>query len=49
LLYVKGERHTARHIIAVVWHALVLAFFSKYGRGTDDRPTEEEAAVGENV
>lgn len=40
-LYEEGEPHTTRHIIAVVWHALVLAFFSKYGRGTDDRPREE--------
>lgn len=38
-LYEPGELHTARHIIAVVWHALVLAFFSRYGVGTDDRPT----------
>lgn len=28
----------SRHIIAVAWHALVLAFFSRYRRGTDDRP-----------
>lgn len=38
-LYVEGEPHTARHIIAVVWHALVLAWFSRYRMGTDDRPT----------
>lgn len=38
-LYVEGEEHTARHIIAVAWHALVLAFFSRYHIGTDDRPT----------
>lgn len=37
-LYVEGEQHVARHIIAVVWHALVLAFFSRYHVGTDDRP-----------
>lgn len=41
-LYVEGEEHVARHIIAVVWHACVLAFFSRYGRGTDDRPRDEE-------
>lgn len=41
-LYVAGEAHTTRHIIAVVWHACVLAWFSKYGKGTDDRPTEEQ-------
>lgn len=40
-LYVEGEAHTTRHIIAVVWHAIVLAFFSKYHVGTDDRPREE--------
>lgn len=27
-----------RHIVAVVWHACVLAYFSRYGVGTDDRP-----------
>lgn len=27
-----------RHIIAAAWHCLVLAWFSKYGVGTDDRP-----------
>jgi hypothetical protein len=37
-LYREGEQHTARHIIAVCWHALVLAFYSRYGVGTDDRP-----------
>lgn len=42
-LYVEGEPHTARHIIAVVWHACVLAFFSRYGVGTDDRPQLPEA------
>jgi hypothetical protein len=40
-LYVEGEPHIARHIVAVVWHACVLAFFSKYGRGTDDRPRDD--------
>lgn len=39
-LYVEGEMHTARHIIAVVWHASVLAFFSRFGVGTDDRPID---------
>lgn len=29
----------SRHIIAVVWHALVLAFFEQFNRGTDDRPS----------
>jgi hypothetical protein len=38
-LYIEGEEHTARHIIAVAWHALVLAFFSRYNIGTDDRPS----------
>ena len=28
----------SRHIIAVVWHAIVLAWFSRHGVGTDDRP-----------
>lgn len=37
-LYVDDEPHTGRHIIAVVWHALCLAWFSKHGMGTDDRP-----------
>lgn len=37
-LYVEGEAHVARHIIAVVWHALCLAYFSRYGVGEDDRP-----------
>lgn len=37
-LYEEGEAHTTRHIIAVVWHACVLAFFSRYHVGTDDRP-----------
>jgi hypothetical protein len=40
-LYEADEQHTVRHIIAVVWHALVLAFYSKYHRGEDDRPREE--------
>lgn len=36
----------SRHIIAVMWHACVLAFYSRYGVGTDDRPivpTERDA------
>lgn len=33
-----------RHIIAVVWHALVLAWFSRYNVGTDDRPQLPDAA-----
>lgn len=37
-LYEDGEPHTTRHIIAVAWHALVLAYFSRYNVGTDDRP-----------
>ena len=37
-LYLEHEAHTARHIIAVVWHALVLAYYSRYRVGTDDRP-----------
>jgi hypothetical protein len=37
-LYVEGETHLSRHIIAVAWHALVLAYFSRYNVGTDDRP-----------
>lgn len=37
-LYVDGERHTARHIVAVIWHACVLAYFSRFGVGNDDRP-----------
>lgn len=37
-LYLPDEPHTARHIIAVAWHALVLAWFSRYHKGTDDRP-----------
>lgn len=37
-LYIEGEQHNARHIVAVVWHALVLAWFSRYKVGTDDRP-----------
>lgn len=37
-LYIEGEAHTARHIIAVVWHAMCLAWFSRYQIGTDDRP-----------
>ena len=37
-LYEEGERHVVRHITAVVWHALVLAYFSRFGVGTDDRP-----------
>jgi hypothetical protein len=28
----------SRHIIAVAWHACVLAYYSLYGVGTDDRP-----------
>lgn len=40
-LYLEGEPHTSRHIIAVVWHSLALAFFSRYNRGTDDRPSLE--------
>jgi len=36
-LYVEGEAHVARHIIAVVWHACCLAYFSRYGVGEDDR------------
>lgn len=37
-LYLPTEPKTARHIIAVVWHALALAWFSRYGVGEDDRP-----------
>lgn len=43
-LYVEGEEHTTRHIIAVVWHACVLAWFSKWGKGTDDRPEVNRGA-----
>lgn len=28
----------SRHIVAVIWHACVLAYFSARGVGTDDRP-----------
>jgi hypothetical protein len=45
-LYVAGEAHTTRHIIAVVWHACVLAWFSRYGVGTDDRPHDAERDDG---
>lgn len=44
-LYVEGEEHTARHIIAVAWHALVLAYFSRYGVGNDDRPIKSGRPV----
>jgi hypothetical protein len=37
-LYEDGEPHVVRHIIAVVWHALALAWFSRFNKGTDDRP-----------
>jgi hypothetical protein len=37
-LYLDDEVPCTRHIIAVVWHALVLAWFSKHQKGTDDRP-----------
>jgi Domain of unknown function (DUF5664) len=37
-LYVPGETHVVRHIIAVVWHACCLAYFSRYSVGEDDRP-----------
>jgi hypothetical protein len=30
-----------RHIVAVVWHACVLAWFSLHGVGTDDRPVTQ--------
>ncbi len=36
-----NEPHTVRHIVAVVWHACVLAYFSRFGVGTDDRPRPE--------
>ena len=37
-LYLDGEPHVVRHIIAVVWHACALAWFSIMDKGTDDRP-----------
>ena len=42
-LFDEGQPRVShsRHIIAVVWHALVLAFFERFNRGTDDRPIEE--------
>lgn len=44
-LYTPDEPHTARHIIAVVWHACVLAYFSRFGVGTDDRPVLNDQPV----
>lgn len=41
-LYVANEPHTARHIVAVIWHACVLAYFSRFGVGNDDRPRPEQ-------
>lgn len=35
----------ARHIVAVIWHGLVLAYFSRYGVGTDDRPVKGDRPV----
>lgn len=50
-LYEDGEAHVVRHIIAVVWHACVLAYFSRYCIGTDDRPmmTSRGALAGGRV
>jgi len=37
-LYIEGEEHTTRHIVAVIWHAVCLAWFSRHHVGRDDRP-----------